>query len=246
MRYDDPSEPLRVQIDTHQCDLSPDAITKMQDGLDSLTRMVENFPKPELRILVEHNNRSNDYSVKTSLLLSGATLVASDHNQVMHAAYEQCLANLMREVKDYKDRLGNVPERQKQLKGTHQDLEPAPDPDPGAVEAAVAAGDYAAFRTATAGYEEPLRDRVGRWVERSPHVDGQVGRRFTIADVVEEVFLDAFERFGERPKGVRFGEWLTGLIDPAVKELMSHTDEELENVRMARTLQGVPATREEK
>src|SRR5581483_6292217 len=154
-------------------------------------------------ILVEHNNRSNDFSVVTSLLLPSATLVARDHNQVMHAAYEQCLANLMREVKDYKDRLGNVPERQKQLKGTHQDLEPTLDPDPGAVEAAVAAGDYAAFRTATAGYEQPLRDRVGRWVERSPDVDGEVGRRFTIADVVEEVFLDAFERFGDRPKGVR-------------------------------------------
>src|SRR5207253_1158039 len=109
MRHD-PSEPLRIEIDTHQCDLSPDAVARMQTDVDALTRMVEHFPKPELHVLVEHNRRSNDFSVKTSLLLPGATLVASDHNQVMHAAYEQCINNLMRELKDYKERLGQVPE----------------------------------------------------------------------------------------------------------------------------------------
>src|SRR4051812_19643825 len=205
MRHDDPSEPLRIQIDTHQCDLSADEIARLQTDVDALTRMVEHFPKPELRVLVEHNNRSNDFSVKTSLILSGATLVASDHNQVVHAAYEQCVTNLMRELKDYKDRLGQVPERQKQLKGTHKELEPTLDPDGRAIDAAVAAGDYAAFRTATQGYEEPLRDRVGRWLERSAEADGQLGRKFTIADVVEEVFLDAFEGYEQRPKDVRFG-----------------------------------------
>jgi ribosome-associated translation inhibitor RaiA len=246
MRYDDPSEPLRIAIDTQKCELSADAITRMQTDLDALIRMVENFPRPELRVLVEHNSRGNDYSVKTTLLLPGATLVASDHNPVMHAAYEQCVNNLMRELKDYKDRLGQVPERQKILKGTHKDLEPTLDPDLTAIDAAVAAGDYTLFRTATQGYEGPLRDRVGRWLERSTATDGQVGRKFTIADVVEGVFLDAFEQYDQRPKGVRFGDWLANLIDPAVKELMNHTDAELENISMARSLQGVQPSREEK
>jgi hypothetical protein len=152
----------------------------------------------------------------------------------------------MRELKDYKDRLGQVPERQKQLKGTHKELEPTLEPDGGTIDAAVAAGDYSAFRLATQGYEGPLRDRVGRWLERSAETDGQVGRKFTIADVVEEVFLDAFEGYEDRPKGIRFGDWLASRIDPAVKELMRHPDEALENVSMARSLQGVQRTREEK
>jgi hypothetical protein len=59
------------------------------------------------------------------------------------------------------------------------------------------------------------------------------------------VFLDAFEAWDGRPQDIPLGEWLTGMIDPAVKELMRHPDDELENVRMVRTLQGVPATREE-
>ena len=246
MRHDDPSEPLRIEIDTHQCDLSADAVAHLRTDVDALTRMVANFPRPELHVLVEHNNRNNGYSVKTSLLLPGTTLVASDHNPVLHAAYEQCINTLMRELKDYKDRLGQVPERQKTLKGTHKALEPTLEPDLTAIRAAVAAGDYAAFRTAMQGYEGPLRDRVGRWLERSAAVDGQVGRKFTIADVVEEVFLDAFDQFDQRPRDVRFGDWLAGLIDPAVKDVLRNPDAVLQNVSMARSMQGVRATREEK
>ncbi|HEY1378236.1 MAG TPA: HPF/RaiA family ribosome-associated protein [Gemmataceae bacterium] len=245
MRYDDPSEPLRVEFDTHQCDLAPEQIARMQDDLDTLTKAVENFPRPELHVYVARRSRSNDYVVKTTLILPGQTLVTSEHGPVVHAAYEQCVHVLLEQLKDYKDRLGQVPERQKVEKGTRQELRPTIDPDLGAVGSAVAGGDYAAFRTAMQGYEEPLRDRVGRWLERTAETDGQVGRRFTIADVVEEVFLDAFEGWDDRPKGIPPGEWLTGLIDPAVKELMRHPDDELENVRMVRTLQGVPATREE-
>jgi ribosome-associated translation inhibitor RaiA len=245
MRHD-PSEPLRVEIDIHHCDLSPGSVAHLQAGSDALIRMVEHFPKPELHILVEHNKRSNDYSVKTSLLQPGTTLDASDHNPAMYTAYEQCINNLIREVKDYKDRLAHVSERQKQLKGTHRDLAPTADPDITALDAAVAAGDYAGFRTALQGYEGPMRDRVGRWLERCTEVNGQLGRKFTIADIVEEVFLDAFEGYEQRPKDVRFGDWLDHLIDPAVKELVRHPDEVLQNISMARSLQGVQRTREEK
>ncbi len=246
MRYDDPSEPLRIEIDTHQCDLTTEQVEQMHEDLDTLTKMVENFPKPDLHVYVERRSRSNDYVVKTSLILPGQTLVTSEHGPVVHAAYEQCVNVLMGQVKDYKDRLGNVPERQKAVEGTRNTLEPTADPDPAAVDAAVAAGDYAAFRTALQGYEDPVRDRVGRWLERSAETDGHVGRTFTIADVVEEVFLDAFETYDRRPRGVRFGDWLDGLIDPAVKELVRHPSEELENISLARTLQGVQPTREEK
>jgi len=245
MRHDDPSEPLRIEIDTHECDLSPDQVAMMQTSVDTLTKAVGNFPKPNLHVYVERNARTNEYVVKTSLMLGNRTLVASEHGPVVHAAYEKCVRVLMDELKDFKDRLGNVPERQKNVESTRNTLEPTADPDLGSVDAAVAAGDYAAFRTALQGYEEPLRDRVGRWLQRDPAVNGQVGQAFTIADVVEEVFLDAFEAYDRRPREVRFGEWLDGLIDAAVKELLRHPADELENISMARSLQGVPATREE-
>jgi ribosome-associated translation inhibitor RaiA len=236
---------LEVKFDTHHCQLSPEEVAKFQDGLGALRRMTENFPVADLHVLVSFRTRNNEYSVKTSLILSGATLVVSDHDVIALAAAERCVDNLMRKLKDYKDRLGNVPERQKAEKGTRRELQPTSDPDPAAIESAVQAGDYAAFRDITQGYEEPLRQHVGRWVERDPAADGAIGTRFTIADVVEEVFLTAFETFDDRPHGLRFGDWLDNLIDPAVNELLRHP-EELESVSLARTLQGVAPTREEK
>jgi ribosome-associated translation inhibitor RaiA len=245
MRHD-PSEPLHVEFDTRHCQLNGANLDRMRSDLDTLVKAVENFPDPKLHVLIEHNARTNDYSVKTSLLLQQQALVASDHHEVAHAAYEQCLNNLMRELSEYKDRLGRVSERQKTEKGTRQDLLPTVAPDLDAVGRAVAAADYVAFRAALLGYEEPLRDRIGRWVERQPSADGQLGRRFTIADLVEEVYLDAFEAWERRPGTIPLGEWLAGLIDPALKEVLRDPDATLENVRMVRSLQGVPTTREER
>jgi ribosome-associated translation inhibitor RaiA len=226
---------LRIQIDAHQCQLSPAEVRKMQSGLDVLAREVQNFPVSDLHVLVEHNARNTDYNVKTSLFLTGETLVSSDHDARPFTAFERCVANLEKDVHAYKERMGRVPERQKQSKGTRQLLEPTVDPDPAALDAAVRDGDFAAFRAAAYGYEEPLRKRIGRWVERYPEVNARIDKTLKIEDIVEEVFLDAFEGYDQHPKDVRLGDWLERLIDPAIKDLQQHPDEELENVRLARS-----------
>ena len=226
---------LSIEIDAHQCTLPQAEIDRMHAGVDALTRQVEHFPVASLHVLVEHNARTNDYNVKTDLFLTGATLVSSDHDAQPYPAFERCVHNLVKEVGAYKDRLGMVEERQKQEKATHQTLQPSAAPDLAAVDAAVSGGDYAAFRTATFAYEEAVRMRAGRWVERYPEVEARIGKGLEIADLVEEVFLDAFEKYDRRPKDVRFGEWLETLIDPAVRELLAHPDQELENINLART-----------
>lgn len=97
----------------------------------------------------------------------------------------------------------------------------------------VAANDYRAFQRALTGHEEWLRDRVGRWVQRFPVVDLEIDKGVTIADLVEEVYLNAFERYAERVKGLSATDWLNDLIDPSVKLFVRHPDEEQENVRAA-------------
>ena len=79
MRYSEDTSALRIRLDVHQGTVSPGEFQKMKASLDSLQKAVEKFPISDLHILVEHNERSNDYSVKTSLLLTGGTLVASEH-----------------------------------------------------------------------------------------------------------------------------------------------------------------------
>jgi ribosome-associated translation inhibitor RaiA len=224
-----------IQIDAHHCTLSQAERDKMQAGADALIRSVEHFPVASLHVLVARNARSNDYSVKTDLFLTGETLVCSDHDALPYTAYERCIDNLVEQVQAYKDRLGQVPERQKAEKATRQTVEPTALPDMAAIDAAVRDGDYTAFRTAAFPYEESVRKRAGRWVERYPEADAQIDKTLKIDDIVEEVFLDAFENYGRRPEGVRFGEWLEELIDGAVKELLKRPDAELENIALARS-----------
>ena len=81
-----------------------------------------------------------------------------------------------------------------------------------------------------------MRKRAGRWIQRYPKIEAQLGQRFDLADITEEVFLNAFQRYDEHPREVPFGDWLEKLIDPSVKVLSEDTDEELANISFARSV----------
>jgi hypothetical protein len=229
-----PNGRLPINWDTKHCTLSPGQIRKLEDGLEPVARVVRDFPVSALHIVVECFPRTTRYRVKTSLVLTGETLVSLDEGDDLHPAFERCVQNLVQDVHAYKDRLGRVAEVAKHAKGTHQEVEPTVDPDPAALERAIAEGDYPAFCGALLGYDEPLRRRIGRWIERYPALNARIGKGLTIDDLVEEVFLDAFEGYEHRPRGIRLGDWLEGLIDPAIRELVAHPDKELENINLAR------------
>ena len=44
-----------------------------------------------------------------------------------------------------------------------------------------------------------------------------------IADIVEDVFLTAFDRFDHWSSEVPPGDWLESLIDPVIRQLLAHT-----------------------
>ena len=234
MKFPDQSYNLLVDLDMKHCELPADELNKMETMLSPLGDMVRSFPVSKLHVLVSFRHRTNDYVVRTSLILSGETLVSSDHQPQAFTAFERCINNLVRELQRYKDRLGDVTERTKQVEGTHHEMVPTVAPDAETVEAAVNEGDYASFRNACIGYEEPVRVHVGRWVERYPNVAARLGTDLRLEDIVEDVFLIAFEEYEHWPREVRFGEWLGRHIDTAIKAMAEHPDEEIENVQMAR------------
>lgn len=245
MTFSDQSYNLLVDLDMKHCELPPDELNKMEAMLSPLNDMVRNFPKSKLHVLVSFRHRTTDHVVRTSLILPGHTLVSSEHHELAHTAFEHCIDNLVRELRRYKDQLGAVAEQAKQQEGTHHELVPTVPPDAEAIEAAVREGGYAAFRLATSGYEGPVTAQVGRWVERYPQVAARLGVDVQIGDLVEDVFLIAFEEYEYRPKEIRFGEWLGRHIDTAIRAMAAHPEEELENinmVRLARVVEGGPGT----
>jgi ribosome-associated translation inhibitor RaiA len=234
MRHTQESHHLRALIDAHHCEPSAAQIERLLGDLESLGRQVEHFPVSDLHILIERNTRSNDYAVKTTLVLPGRTLVAGDRDASLHAAYKRCLDVLSGQVVAYKDRLGQVPQRHRLVNGTQQELRPVAEADAAALDAAAAAHDYAAFRAALAPYDEPLRLRAGRWAQRYPDLDGAIGRGLEVADLVEKVFLSAFDAYAQRPRDVRLGDWLEALLGPAA-DALRRGGAALEAVRLARS-----------
>ena len=58
--------------------------------------------------------------------------------------------------------------------------------------------------------------------------------------MVEEVYLNAFERFTQRPTDVRLSESLEGLVEPSIRALMQYPKEEREAASLARTVREGP------
>ena len=73
------------------CNLPPREVSKMEASLSPLGDMVRNFPVSKLHVLVSYRPRTNDHVVRTSLILSGETLVSSDHHAQAHAAFDAVL-----------------------------------------------------------------------------------------------------------------------------------------------------------
>jgi hypothetical protein len=236
MPYSNESYNLRIELDTKNCELSAGEIAKMENDLETLRRLVDAFPVSSLYITVVYHARSKDYHVKTSLALPGRTIFTGERDVLVHPAFDRCIRKLVCRVEGYKASMHGDPELAKQKTRTHQTLLPTGNLSVEQLTAAARDSDYLAFRETLDVFEEPLSKRIGRWIQRYPAIESQLGNSVQISDIVEEVFLNAFEQFLDRPEEVPPGDWLEKLIDPSVQALIQSPDEEFANISFARSL----------
>lgn len=238
MVFSDTKYNLRIELDTKNCELSPAQLEQLTERLNPLRKPVQKFPVSDLYVTITYQQPSQQYRLKVSLVLPGRTLVTGDVDANFLPAFDRCIRKMLQRVIAYEESMEGTPEQSKHQKGTHQEVLPDHEPDAAVLEEAVRNSDYSAFRTETYVYEESVRKRVGRWIERYPAIAEHIGEDLSIADFVEEVFLTAFERYDHRPDELRMGEWLEKLIDPSIKQLFNHADEELENIEFIRSYRG--------
>ena len=239
MTFSDESYNLRIEFDQKGCELAQSQIEKMETSLGTLRKLVEAFPVSNLYITVVHHDPSKDYHVKTSLALSGKTLFTGDRDVDVHPAFERCIRKLVQKVRTYKKRMSQDSELAKLAEGTHQLVKPSAELDLAKIQSAVDEQDYAGFRQTLDMFDSSLRQRVGRWLQRYPEIESKLGDNFQIDDIVEEVFLNAFEEFPTRSHDVPPGEWLEHLIDPSVQAILQSPDEEFANISFARSMREV-------
>jgi hypothetical protein len=241
MQYTDDRYHLRVALHPKGCDVPADELARMQVSLQPLGEAVQDFPSSELTVKLIHHPRTEAYHVEARLRLQGQTLLTGDRDPYLDSAYQRCLRKLVEKVKTYRlepdRRNGDRVENRNVL---DREIMAPEAPDAGVIGAAARAGDYRTFRTILSGYEEWLRKRVGRWVQRYPEAEARVGNGLRLGDLVEEVYLNAFEHFGRRPTDVPLHEWLERLIDPSLKTMLRHPEEEQENASFARTVLEMP------
>lgn len=224
---------LRVKTDAGQYPITRREQERMATDLATLKKVVADFPVSELQVEITQQS-SGRVHVATSLRLPSRTLFTASHNDQMHPAWEHCLRKLVHKVTAYKERMSNKPTYSKENQGTLHNVRPSMEVERAGLDQAVQELDYPAFRSALAVYDDSLEARVGRWVERYPQVSRSLGDGLTIAEIVEEVYLNAFERYDERPP-LRLGEWLESLIDPSIRTLVENSASERENLSFLET-----------
>lgn len=236
MMYRDEAQGLRVHFGAQHHELSAAETEKMQDDLQSLARIVDDFPVAHLHVDIVRHPRRHDFHVKTSLRLPKCVLFTGERHAKLHPAYERCVRKLVNKVKGYKEKLRQKPERERAQHGAIRELWPDREPDLAALEAAARDGDYLAFRQAMRPYDDSLDHHLGRWVKRYPQIEARLGQDLVIADLVEEVYLNAFEGLAGRPAG-RMGNWLESLIDPSLRALLLNAEDERENLSFVGEIQ---------
>jgi ribosome-associated translation inhibitor RaiA/DNA-directed RNA polymerase specialized sigma24 family protein len=237
MRKTQDARHVHTNLDTKNCSLRRSEIEAMEASLGTLESVASSFPFADLYVTVSYSARSEEYHVKTSLKLPGRILFTGEHDSVALPAYERCIRKLVRKVEDYKNKMETRHGARGRLaSGTQQTVDPDTLPELEQLENAFQSQDYDAFRTELSGFEEPIRRRLGRWIQRYPELDKTFGEFLPMDDLVEEVILTAFERYESRPTVMRLGDWLESMIDPAMRSFLRHPDEELEAISFAKTL----------
>ncbi len=232
---------FRVELTTRGCEIPPEERARVQTWLTELAVRVRDFPDAALDIRVVHHPKREAYRAEFRLKLPGRVLATGEEDPYLDSALQRGFAKLTRKAEDYRDR----PEREaveaaERRAALDRDVIAPEAPDAGPLGRAAADGDYRAFRSALVRYEEWLRNRVGRLVQRNPEAQAQVGRDLLIGDVVEEVYLNAFERFTKRPTVVPLSVWLEDLIEPSIRALLRNPDEERAAASFARTVREAP------
>lgn len=235
MRFPDEAYNLRVEVDANHCELTPDLAGRLSEGLRPLDEVVRDFPVSDLLVTIDHFPRSGVYRIKAALRVPSRTLFTAERHELMESAFRSCIRKLVSKVEEHKQQLSQEAEHRRISTGKRHEVVPTVEPDLAAIQESVSEGDYRGFREQMVFFEDAIRARVGRWVQRFPDVEARVGAAFTVDDFVEEVFLNAFDRFERRPNNA-LSEWLATLIDDSVHALAGGSEIEKENVSFARTL----------
>lgn len=230
MQNSEQAHALRVAFETQHCKLSPIEIERLDSDLDVLRELVDDFPVSDLHVTVIHHPRRDDYHVRITLSLPGRKLFTGERHVKIHPAYERCINKLIKKIRAHKQQMQVGADVVKLVKGPRQSIQPVAEFDVGGLIQAIENDDYIEFRQQMDVFEPALSARIARWLGKYPEIQDEADWPISVSDIVEEVFLNAFDKFDHRSHDVPPGDWLESLIDPSVQAILQSPDNEYQRI----------------
>lgn len=235
MSYRDEDTDLELRIHAENYEVSLQDRERIEADLETLRRLVKDFPVAQLHVHIDRNTHNREFHVKTNLRLPKRSLFTGSRHDALQVACEACVRKLIHKVKRLKDGMSGRNVYRKQAEGKHDRLGPEETPDSTSLEEAARDGDFVRFREGLGTYEESLARRVTGHLARYPDLGNEPGHEIMVSECVDEVLLNAFEGFLTRPAD-RLGNWLEHLIDPSIRALLEHPSDERRNLERLESL----------
>lgn len=229
-------EDFLIEVKLHGFELPEQEYALIEKSARTLRPAIERFPHKDLILSVIYHPKRNDYHVKANLRLPNRTLFAGARSERVHEAVTLCMDHLLRKAQGLKEQLTDQPPRISQVDSLLPELWSSLEFDAKDAQAACDRYDYRAFRMNLDGFQSGLTDRMGRWLQRFPQIESQLGNGITISDLVEDVFFHAYEGYEEKPENVSMGIWLESLIDATLQDYLRQPETEFTNMEYARTM----------
>ena len=186
---------------------------KVQIELDGKLAELSDAPS-ELRLAVERTEDNPLWEIQAALHLPGLTLVADGTGERPEPALDTILHSLAQQIDEQESIPTRITQRRAGLTGVEQLLE----------------GWHAEDRSqAFLSFLNPLVSSLWSYVQHELSVrEGEatlIGEELDVADVLDEVLLQAWEQFSQRDRKLPLDLWLVGLADAALDRLSQQVAE---------------------
>lgn len=133
--------PLREEVD------------KMEKAFDTLAEQVRYFPRAHLGIHIAYHPSREVYHVKADLSLPKRVLFTGERDRLFYHAFERTIRKLSHKLGAYKEAMGGINDRQKEIARAIARHVPNFVPDISSLEEAVREEDFSAFAVALSPFE---------------------------------------------------------------------------------------------
>lgn len=180
-----------------------------EQKVQRLKRLLRRFPEDDqmLRLTVSMQPGLKAYDVRAVLVLPTGTLVAEADASHHDSALDEVASRLAVEIRRHKERLRRDDLQRRRARRQHDFASAS-----GLLERYVSGRDRAAFFDLLRPLTGTLQDHAARELTIAQLEGAVYQREFSVADLMDEVIMRAYDGFESRPRDLSLDRWLFDLL----------------------------------